>query len=237
MSAAGDLDDASLGTAPRHLRGNIGKQKIRRDAAQHQGRRRDAVIVLPLLVVLRMREELTHDRRVVMRRDIAIGQAAEARFGHMPPLRIRMGAERHVDRLEVGFELAERGEFRRAADIGLDALVGRLWKRWPDIVDDQAPDATGKCRRGHADAERPAHRGAQPVDRGEAQAVGQRPRRFRIDGEAIVAVGRAAPLRQAAADGIRTDHEPAVGECGGNLVEVASGAGKPVPHDERRRPA
>lgn len=52
----------------------------------------------------------------------------------MPPLGVGVVTEGRVDGAEIGLEFTDRGKLRRVADVGLDALVGRLGEGRADVT-------------------------------------------------------------------------------------------------------
>jgi hypothetical protein len=125
------------------------------------------------------------------------------------------------------------------AGVGLDALDGRRGEFRRAVVQREAQDAF--AHRGHHEparadrADGPAHRGADPMRRLDAQGIEQRVGQPGIEGQAVLGLRLGAPLREAAADGVGAHHAVAAGQVRGQLVHVAAGAGQAVPgHDHGR---
>src|SRR5512135_2903959 len=135
-----------------------------------------------------------------MRCDFAFGRAARRGLGEAPPLIVRQPAVRLVHGPEVLLELAHSGELRRVAGVSADALDRGLAELRPDVVQHQAPDAPFQRAGGEMDAERTAHRGAEPVAALEAQLLDERHRESRIESEAVLLLRCGAPLGEAAAE-------------------------------------
>src|SRR6478736_6472892 len=175
-----------------------------------------------------------HDHvRVIMRGDAAVRQTSYRGFSHAPPLRIGLKAIWLVDRAEIGFEFAHLIEARRLAGVRADAFDRGGGDFRSDVVDDKPLDAAFERSRRGADCGCAAHRRADPIDLVEADSVEQSLGKCRIKFIAVLFIRLGTPLAEAAADHVGHDDMIFVAEHLRDVVEIAAGARKAVPHDQR----
>jgi hypothetical protein len=235
MAAAVDLHHHGARAALAHALGGLAQQQVAVDAAQAQHRDVERVPFRPALVVIGAGDELAHHRRVVVRRHAAVGQPPRGGFGQAPPLRVAEPAVGPVDAAEVLFELAHGVERRRRAGVAADACDRDRRHARAHVVEQQAPDATAQ-RGGRGDeADRAAHRGAEPGAAVDIERIEQLARQPHVEVEAVLVVGQRTPLAQAATDGVRAQHAPAAcSKMLGDVVHVAPGSRQSVPGHQHR---
>ena len=152
----------------------------------------------------------------------------------MPPLRVGELAEAAVDQAQMRLELGQILEGQVQAEIGADLCERRLRHEWPDIVDHQ-PSHRRPLAGGQHDPDQAAHRGADPVDLGNAHDVEQARDLRGIDRHVVLA-GIGQPAAVAPAGHVHRQHPAAAGrQQRGQHVEIVRVAREAVHADHRPR--
>ena len=188
-------------------------------------------------VVRRVGQERLADRRVVVQPP-AIRRARGRCSGELAPLRVGERAEAGVDQAQVRLQLRQVLEPEVEPEIGPDLLPapGPATNGPISLMTSRAMGGSLAGRQHHAD--QAAHRGADPVDAGQAQqleepgaAARRRPARRTAPGRPA---SRCAPRP---ATSTASTRQPRAASASASSVEIVRVAGQPVhaDHGPRRR--